>query len=631
MILSVSNLSKSFIHKKILDEISFNIDKGDKIGLIGINGAGKSTLFQILNNDMSYDHGNIYKIRNIKIGYLRQNTIIDWNNDLWGLCKEVFSEILAVKKELREMEEQMGDLEGKALDQLLIKYHERLEYFEENSGYSYESEIRGTLKGLGFQEEQFHQSIETFSGGEKSRIALAQLILQKPDLLLLDEPTNHLDLKGIEFLESFVRDFKNAAIIISHDRYFLDRCVNRIFHLENHRMKCYETDYTGFQKQRKKYLDIMKKTYENQQKEIKRQEEIIDRYLNYGNERLIKQGRSRKKLLEKMKLEEQKNIDRSDIILHFTPGIKSGEDVLFVDHLKKSYDRLLFEKVNFNVYRKEKIGLIGRNGVGKSTLFKMIMHQILPDEGKITLGTNVHIGYFDQEQKNLSANKTVIDEIWDDYPRLSHFEIRSYLAKVNFVGDDIFKTMDELSGGEKARISLLKILLSEANFLLMDEPTNHLDIDSKEILEDALKEYEGTVLVISHDRYFLNKVCEKIIDLKSTGANIYLGNYDYYVEKIREEQWEDKNIVINKTQMQKDKKKKRENKKKRREQKEKIASMEQLIMEKEEEKENICKSINDNYRKDPEYNPSDAYKKLAHLEREIEALYDKWEILSLKE
>lgn len=511
-LVGAKDIGKSFLDKNILHDVSFNIEDRDKIGLVGINGAGKTTLFNILTGKLSSDSGDLFIKSNTKIGYLEQHSSFNPENNLYQECLTVFKELLAMEDRLRKMEAEMEDSQN--LEELLNKYHKNLEEFEKLGGYQYDSQIKGTLKGLGFDEDDYEKNVNQFSGGQKSRIMLAKLILEKNDLLLLDEPTNHLDIEAIEFLETFLKNYQGAFLVISHDRFFLDSIVSRIFHMEKGTLKTYETDYTGFIKQRKIYMDIQKKAYENQQREYKRQLEIVEKYTNTDNAKKNKQGQSRKKLLDKMKLMERPDYDDGSFSINFKLNFQSGKDVLQVKDLAKSFDgKKIFENVSFDVYNGEKIGLIGANGVGKSSLFNIINKKISADEGKIKLGSNVKIAYFDQEQKNLNPANTIIDEIWDTYPRLSHFDIRSALAKINFYGDDIFNLIEDLSGGEKARISLLKIMLSDSNFLLMDEPTNHLDIDSKEALEDALLEYGGTVLVISHDRYFLNKLCEKLIVL----------------------------------------------------------------------------------------------------------------------
>lgn len=542
-VLSCSNLCKSFIVDTILDRISFTVEDGDKIGVIGLNGTGKTTLFNILAGNISSDSGDIYLQKDIKIGYLEQHTKIESDKSVYDECLEVFKNLIKMEEDLRNLENEISIQGNKGdspeLNILMEQYGHLSEVFLASNGYGYKSEIRGVLKGLGFMDSDFDKEINILSGGQKSRLSLAMLLLKKPNLLLLDEPTNHLDIEAIDWLEKYLKDYKGSSLIISHDRYFLDNVVNRIFYLENLKLNIYNTNYTRFMIQRKKDLEIIKRQYEDQQKEIKRQEEIITRFMNYGGYSHIRQAQSRQKLLNKMKVMDKLAVTKTTKI-KFEPKIKSGKDVLTVENVNKSFDDFeLLKDINFNIYRGEKVGLIGSNGIGKTTLFKIILGQLQKDGGSIELGHHVVPGYFDQEMDKLNLDKTVIDEIWDDNPNLDHHDIRTVLSQFLFVGDDIFKDIGDLSGGEKGRISLLKLMLSKSNFLLMDEPTNHLDIDSKEILEDAILDYEGTLLVISHDRYFLNRVTNKILELTRDGIKEYVGNYNYYLEKKNEIIYED--------------------------------------------------------------------------------------------
>lgn len=561
-VLSCSNISKTYIIDTILEDISFSIEEGDKIGLIGLNGSGKTTLFNIVSGEISRDEGDLYIQRDLKIGYLKQHVKIDSNKTIFEDCLEVFQYLIDMEKDLRSLESQISHEGSKEDSPLLAKlmdeYGQLSEEFADSNGYGFRSDIRGILIGLGFKEEDFHKEVNILSGGQKSRLALAKLLLEKPDLLLLDEPTNHLDIDAIDWLEKFLKDYKGACLVISHDRYFLDNVVNKIFHLENKNMKVYNMDYTGFMVQRKKDLEILKKQYENQQREVKRQEEIIKRFMNYGDARYIKQAQSRQKLLDKMNLMD-KPLDDKKTRIQFEPEIKSGRDVLNVKEVSKSFGDLhLLEDISFEVYRGERVGLIGPNGIGKTTLFRIALGLIEADKGDIILGHHVFPGYFDQEMENLSLNKTVLDDIWDDNPHLNIYELRTILSQFLFIGDDIFKEISDLSGGEKGRLSLLKLMLSKANLLLMDEPTNHLDIDSKEVLEDAILDYEGTVFVISHDRYFLNRVTNKILELSQDGIKEYLGNYDYYLEKKNEAIYEEEEDQKTKTQIRLERKREKD-------------------------------------------------------------------------
>lgn len=561
-ILTASNLSKSYPTKDIFTNVSFKIEKGDKVGLIGINGAGKSTLFKILMGENEKDSGEVYIPNNVKVGYLEQILSIDYHISIYDYCMKVFDDIIDIEANLRKIEQKLAnpDLKPDKMDNLLAEHTKLFEKFEEKNGYAIKSELEGTLKAMGFGEEDFDKDIINLSGGQKARVELAYLLLEKPDLILLDEPTNHLDIGAIRFLENFIKNYSGSVIVISHDRYFLDSTVNRIFLLENGGLTTYNGDYTTFVKKRKKDLEVRMHQYKNQQKEIDRQEEIIDRLKNQGGskrKRGISQSRSRQKLLDKMERIEMPETIQNSMKLKFTPRIQSGEDVLKVESLEKSFaDKKIFENISFNLYRNERTAIIGENGVGKTTLFRIIMGQEMPSAGKVKVGQSVNIGYFDQEQKSLKLSNTIFEEISQTYPMMTNFEIRSYLAKFMFYGDDVDREITELSGGERARISLLKLMISDTNFILMDEPTNHLDIDSKEILEDAILDYEGTMLIISHDRYFLNKIAMKILDMKSDGMDEYLGNYTYYENKLREQsQSIEQGQSISKTQLVKEKKK----------------------------------------------------------------------------
>lgn len=560
-VLSVSNLAKSYPNKEIFSGLSFNLEKGDKAGLVGLNGAGKSTLFNILTDRLSPDEGKIFIPQDVKLGYLEQILTIDSEMTIYDYCLSVFDDLIKLESDIRELEKQMSKEENpEILAEIMDEYTRKSELYHSKNGYAIESELEGTLTAMGFDKSEFNKKITDLSGGQKARVELAGLLLEKPDLLLLDEPTNHLDIKAINFLETFIKNYKGTAIIISHDRYFLDATVNRMMVLEHGKLTSYKGDYTSFMAQRKKDREVRIHQYKSQQKEIARQEEIIDRLKNQGGskrKRGISQSRSRQKLLDKMERIE-KPIELSDTMnLKFTPRIQSGMDVLKVEDLKMSFDeKEIFKNISFEVYRNERAAIIGDNGVGKTTLFKIILDQIYQDSGKAKIGESVHVGYFDQEQKSLNLENTIFDEIRDAYPMLTNFEIRSYLAKFMFYDTDVFREISQLSGGERARVSLLKLMISDCNFILMDEPTNHLDIDSKEILEDAILDFEGTLLIISHDRYFLNKIATKILDMKKDGMDLYLGNYDYYLEKLREMSLsEEEKSTVTKTQIKKERKK----------------------------------------------------------------------------
>jgi ATP-binding cassette subfamily F protein 3 len=628
-VLNIQNICKAYVADPVLEDISFMVEQGDKIGVIGLNGTGKTTLFQIIAGKISADSGQVILQKDLKLGYLEQQTKIESELSLYEESLSVFSFLMVMEEELRNLEVEiasLGDSNPEKMSRLMSDYGHLLEKFTDLNGYGFRSEVRGVLKGLGFQDDDFEKEVNILSGGQKSRLSLAKLLLQKPDILLMDEPTNHLDIDAIGWLEKFLRDYKGASLIISHDRYFLDNVATRIFFMENRELHQYNTNYTKFIIQRKKDLEIMKKQFDDQQKEISRQEEIIQRYIRYGGERYIRQARSRQKMLDRIKLL-PKHQDSKKASFKFEPDIKSGNDVMSAEGIKKSFGDLeLLKGISMIVYRGDKSGLIGPNGIGKTTLFKILLGQLDSDDGNIRFGHNVKPGYFDQEMSGLSPEKMVIEEIWDAYPKLDHFEVRSYLSRFLFVGDDIFKEISELSGGERARVALLKLMLSGANLLLLDEPTNHLDIDSKEILEDAIKVYSGTVLVISHDRYFLNQVANKILDLTEDGISEYLGNYDYYLEKKKELE-ADVDIDEDgrtKTQIRLDKKKEKELVQKERDRKKDLKEIEIKISSLEDDINDIDSRLSQPEIYQDHSKVLDLSKRRDLLKEELEHNYDKW-------
>ena len=542
IMLSCNNVSKSFGVETILEDISFSVNEGDKIGIVGVNGTGKTTLFKVITGIFPHDKGDIFTSKNCRLGYLEQNTNFYSEKTIYDEVISVFSDLIEAEEELRSLEHQIASLSAKEsssgdqLKKAMDTYGKKYEEFEKKNGYAYKSEVRGTLKGLGFSDEEMNKPVNVLSGGEKTRVLLAKLLLSKPSLLLLDEPTNHLDADAIEWLEAFLRSYEETIMIISHDRYFLDQSVNRIFEMENKRLTSYNGNYTDYQKQAKINREIRLRQYENQQRDIKKQEESIERLKAYGREKHLKRARSKEKMLDKVDRLDKPQELRKKARFNFVLRHHSGNDVLKVQGLGKSFgDRKLFKGVDFDLYRGEKVALIGPNGVGKSTLFKIIMGDESQDQGEYKLGQGVDIAYFHQEQKSLNLENSIIDEVWDDNPHMTQTEVRNLLGAFLFEGEDVFKSIRSLSGGERARVAILKLILSKSNLLLLDEPTNHLDIDSKEVLEDALKEYEGTLLTISHDRYFLNTVVDRILVLKPNGIEEYLGNYEYYQNKKKEE------------------------------------------------------------------------------------------------
>ena len=621
-ILSLTNIKKSYIDEETIKDANLIVEDKDKIGLIGINGSGKSTLFNIITENLSYDDGEIFRKKDLKIAYLEQQLSLNQEGSIYDNCLSIFKDLIELEKKLRKQEHIIAENPDN-LDEELVKYQRLQDEFHKRDGYSYNSKIRGTLIGLGFSEEDFTKDISTLSGGQKSRVALAMLLLEDADLLLLDEPTNHLDIDAISWLEKYLKDIDKAIIVISHDRYFLNNIVSKIVLLENGATKTYKGNYDNYMRQRKKDFEVLKRQYEDQQKEIKRQEEIIKRYMNLGRDRFIKQGKSRKKMLDKMQKIDMPSSNKKTK-LSFTPKKTSGRDVLEIKDLSKSFgDHLVFHDLNAFVYKNDKIGLIGPNGVGKSTLFKIIAKEIQETSGEVKIGSNVDIAFFYQELDNLSLDKTVMDEIWDEFPKLEHFQIRKYLAEFLFVGDDIFKSVEELSGGERGRLSLLKIMLKGANFLVLDEPTNHLDIDSKEILEDALLKYEGTVLSISHDRYFLNKTVDKIFEMKEDGINTFLGNYDYYLEKTSDSEPEEENFKT-RTEIEKEKREEREERKKNKLLRKKKEKVEKEISEIEEKLSTIDSKLADSNTYSDYQLANDLSIERESLANTLEELYEAW-------
>ncbi len=532
MILACKDISKSYGTDVILEKISFNLEEKEKAAIVGVNGAGKTTLFKIITDTISYDGGQLYIPKGTTIGYLEQNIDIRSEKTIHEEMLSVFESVFKTEEKLREMELEMPNVPQKEYNSFMEQYSRLQHEFEESDGYSYQSRINGVLKGLGFTEEEYSQKVCTLSGGQKTRVFLGKLLLMKPDLLLLDEPTNHLDIESIQWLENFLKGYTGSVLIISHDRYFLDKTVTKIIEIENRCSTVYNGNYSFFISQKEVIRAAQLKQYADQQKEIKHQEEVIKTLRQFNREKSIKRAESREKALNKMeKIEKPENLPEK---MHFrlTPRIQSGNDVLLVDSLSMAFDsNKLFSNVTFEIKRGEKVAIIGPNGIGKSTLFKIILGELAPKSGKTTLGVNVYPGYYDQEHHELDDRNTIFDEIHNAYPNMTNGEIRSVLAAFVFTNDDVFKTIGTLSGGEKGRVSLAKIMLSKSNFLILDEPTNHLDMYSKEILENAINSYEGTVLYISHDRYFIDKTAERVIELSKDGVTQYLGNYSYYMEK----------------------------------------------------------------------------------------------------
>jgi ATP-binding cassette subfamily F protein 3 len=532
MLLQVSNVSKSFDGTDILSDCSFHIEENEKCALVGSNGTGKSTLLKIIAGKLNSDAGSISIKNGADIGYLAQQDAVDTDNTIIEELTLVKQALLDEEASIRQLEKDMKDASGAELEQMMEKYSRLTHHFEMNDGFSVHSEINGMIRGLGFSEEDKNRSISTLSGGQKTRVALAKLLLEKPSLIMLDEPTNHLDLRSIEWLEGFLQSYKGAVLIVAHDRYFLDRIVSKVFEIENGRLSVFTGDYSAYSGKKKALRDTQMKAYLNQQAEIAHQEQVIDKLKSFNREKSIKRAESREKMLDKIeRIDKPTDIDDA-MKLKITPSIVSGRDVLAVSSLSKSYDgNELFSGVSFDIRRGERVAVIGDNGTGKTTLLKIITGYVNADEGSFKLGVNVKPGYYDQEHQVLHPEKTLFQEISDDFPMMDNTKIRNTLASFLFCGDDVFKQVSTLSGGERGRLSLAKLMLGNANFLILDEPTNHLDITSKEILENALCEYEGTVLYVSHDRYFINRTATRILALEDGCFTSYVGNYDYYIEK----------------------------------------------------------------------------------------------------
>lgn len=535
MILACHGISKAFEEKIIVDNGSFHIEDHEKAALVGPNGAGKSTILKMIVGELPTDSGNVILTRGKTLGYLAQHQNMDSSNSIYDEVKSAKAHLIAMEEQLRKIELELKDLSGSELASRMETYNRLTAAFERENGYAYESEITGVLKGLGFQEDEFSRPVSTLSGGQKTRVSLGKLLLTKPDILLLDEPTNHLDLNSITWLETYLLNYTGAVLIVSHDRYFLNRIVTKVIEVEAGQVMTYLGNYSDFSYKKKQLREARLKEYLNQQQEIKHQEAVIEKLRSFNREKSIKRAESREKMLNKIERIEKPQEINTDIHLTLTPSVVSGNDVLSIEHLSKAFPpQQLFSDVSFEIKRGEHVAIIGDNGTGKTTLLKILNGLVEADQGSFTLGTNVHIGYYDQEHHVLHMEKTIFDEISDDYPSLTNTEIRNMLAAFLFTGDDVFKLIGDLSGGERGRVSLAKLMLSEANFLILDEPTNHLDIASKEILEHALNDYTGTLLYVSHDRYFINQTATRILDLVNQKFVNYIGNYDYYLEKKEE-------------------------------------------------------------------------------------------------
>lgn len=534
MILSCNHISKSYGVETILNDCSFFINDNEKAAIVGNNGAGKSTIMKIIMGELSPDDGNVIIGKDKTIGYLAQYQDLGSDTTIYEEVKSVKQNLIDMEQKLLEYEKEMAKVSGDELSKLIETYTNLEHRFQLLNGYSYKSEIEGVIKGLGFTENDFNKSVGNLSGGQKTRVALCKLLLEKPDIIMLDEPTNHLDLNSIKWLETYLLNYNGAVLIIAHDRYFLDKIVSKVIEIENHKAHVYSGNYSDFAVKKQELRVATMNAYLKQQSEIKHQEEVIAKLRSYKQEKFYKRAESREKQLEKMDLIEKPEELKNNMTIKLEPDIVSGNDVLSVENLEKSYNTLLFKNISFEIKRGEHVAIIGDNGTGKTTILKIINGLVDADSGMIKLGTNVHIGYYDQEQHNLTDENTLFEEIANSYPNMTNTKIRNTLAAFMFTGEDVFKRVSDLSGGEKGRLSLAKLMLSEANLIILDEPTNHLDMASKEILENAINNYTGTVLYVSHDRYFINQTASRILELTNTKLINYLGNYDYYEGKKEE-------------------------------------------------------------------------------------------------
>lgn len=634
MILSCNNISKSFGTDVIIKSCSFNIEDHEKAAIVGINGAGKSTLLKIITGIEPADTGLVTLAKDKTLGYLSQQQNLNSDNTIYDELLSVKQYILDMEAQLRSIENQMKSADDTALETLMKKYSDLNHEFELNNGYAYKSEITGVLKGLGFAEEDFTLNVNTLSGGQKTRVALGRLLLSKPDIILLDEPTNHLDMESISWLENYLLNYSGAVLIVAHDRYFLDKIVSKIIELDNGNATVFSGNYTDYASKKAILRNMQLKEYLNQQREIKHQEEVITKLKQFNREKSIKRAESREKMLNKMEFIDKPEILNDKMDIKLEPNVISGNDVLTVDNLTKGFDgTVLFDNISFQIKRGERVALIGSNGTGKTTILKLINGIIPADSGSIYLGAKVNIGYYDQEHHVLDPDKTIFDEIRDAYPDLNNTQIRNTLAAFLFTNEDVFKYIRDLSGGERGRVSLAKLMLSNANFLILDEPTNHLDITSKEILENALNSYTGTVLFVSHDRYFINSTATRIIELANKTVVNYIGNYDYYLEKkdilgakpITNNTSKSSSSAISKLNWQEEKVKQAQQKKIKNE----IKRTEERMALIEAEIEEL-----DNMYADPAISSDTAKLMEIHtrkeaLSKELDELYDKWGELTL--
>lgn len=630
MILSCQNISKSYGITEILNQINFHIEAKEKLAIVGINGAGKSTLLKIIMGEEEADEGQVVISKDIRVGYLSQHQDSYYDKTIYGELLSVKQELVTLQDNIRQAELDMKHLDGKELEDALERYTRMMHTFESQEGYAFESQITGILKGLGFGEDDFHRPVSELSGGQKTRVSLGRLLLEKPDIILLDEPTNHLDLNSIRWLEGYLSGYEGAVIIVSHDRYFLDKIVTKIVEIENTKSTIYHGNYSYYAQKREEVRLSKYRAYMNQQAEIHHQEEVIAKLKQFNREKSIKRAESREKMLAKIERIEKPRDVNDEMRLSLAPDIESGNDVLLIEGLSKSYgSNTLFTDINIDIKRSEHVALIGNNGTGKTTILKIINQLIPKDSGKVTLGAQVHIAYYDQEHQILHPDKTLFDELQDTYPNLNNTKIRNVLAAFLFTGDNVFKQIKDLSGGERGRLSLAKLMLGNANFLILDEPTNHLDVTSKEILENALKNYSGTVLYVSHDRYFINQTATRILDLSSDGITSYIGNYDDYIERhlvSTAKDDEKQKVIKEETETKRDWKKSKEEQARERKRLNDIKKTEARIDQLEQLLISLDEEMNANATNVEKLTVISS--KQAETSAELERLYEEWETLS---
>lgn len=635
MILNVSNISKAFDGKDVLKDVSFHIEEHEKAALIGVNGAGKSTLLRIIMKELVPDDGQVVLEKNRSIGYLAQHQDLTGTMSIYDQLLHVREDILKTEADMARSEREMTRLSGAALDAEMKNYASLTERFQRENGYAYKSEVVGVLKGLGFSEEDFGKRVGELSGGQKTRVALGKLLLTDPDLILLDEPTNHLDMHSVEWLETYLMNYRGAVLIVSHDRYFLNRVVTKVIEIERGTSRTYSGNYDAFSEKKEQLRRAAYAAWQNAERERRHQEDVITKLRQFNREKSVRRAESREKMLARMEMPEKPEELETRMKLVLTPGTESGNDVLAVDGLSKAFDgQTLYSDLHFEIKKGEHVALIGDNGTGKSTLLKILNGVLMPDSGEVLYGTNVNVGYYDQEMQVLCSTKTIFEEISDDYPDMTNTRIRSALAAFLFTNDDVFKLIGDLSGGERARVSLCKLMLSNCNFLMLDEPTNHLDIDSREILEDAIRAYTGTVLCVSHDRYFINRTATRILDLTHQTLLNYIGNYDYYLEKKEDVEranlgaaWADKKETRGETRAKRDWIAQKEAEAKRRKRENDLKKTEARIADLENENREIDAQFD---HPDTAADPAALMalsEKKAEIEKELDAAYTLWEKL----